>query len=161
MLGELGTMHVRSRSDGHLRLTLTRRTAVVGWLGLVVSLIAAFPLAGLSPWLAGLACVSALVSWMLATTRHSLEFDRDDGVVRVERHVLGLGTNAVVPLFHLRAVVVRSRGEGHGFTASLERRAGGAIVIDQRDRAAPLYELARAIADVTELRLVYDTTHPS
>lgn len=161
MIGELGTMHVRSRSDGRLRLTLTRRTAIVGWIGLVVCLIAAFPLSRLSPWLAGLACLGALVSWMLATARHSLDFDRDDGVVRVQRHVLGLGTNAVVPLFHLRAVVVRSRRDGHGFTATLERRTGNPIVIDQRDRAAPLYELARAIADVTELRLVYDTTRAS
>ena len=56
------------------------------------------------------------------------------------------------------AVVVRRKRHGEGFVAALERRNGDPIVIDSGERAAPLYELVRTIADVTDLRLVYDTT---
>jgi hypothetical protein len=158
MFGELGSMTVRSRTPARLIVCLSRATAVVGWAVALAAVVAAFALVAVSTWLAAVAVVLALAGWLAATARHRLEFDRDDGVVRIERHVAGLGTRAVVPLFHLRAVTVKTRSGGRGFVAALERRSGGSIEIDHGDRAAPLYELARAIADVTELRLVYDTT---
>lgn len=154
-------MRVRSRSATRLVLSMGRLTTTLGWIGLASSLIAAFALAPISRWLAGAACVVAAAAWLVASARHRLEFDRDDGVLRIDRRIGGLGTHAVIPLFHLRAVVVRSRGEGRGFVAVLERRAGGTIVIDTSDRAAPLYRLVRSIADVTDLRLVYDATWAS
>ena len=81
-------------------------------------------------------------------------------MLRLERHVAGIGTRAIVPLFHLRAVVVRRQRRG-GFVAALERRNGPPIVIDTGERGAPLYALVQTIAEVTELRLVYDTTAAS
>jgi hypothetical protein len=161
MLAELGTMQVRSRSATCVVIAMGWSTAVVGWVVLAIALYAAFALAPASRWLAGGACAVALGAWLLATARHRLEFDRDDGVLRIERRIAGLGTRTIVPLFHLRAVVVRRKRHGDGFVAALERRNGEPIVIDSGDRAAPLYELVRTIADVTDLRLVYDTTAAS
>jgi hypothetical protein len=103
----------------------------------------------------------ALIGIVVATAVHQLVFDREGGVLRIERSVAGLRSKSVIPLFHLRALVVRSRGLGRGYVALIERRVGDAIVIDTRDRPGPLYDLVRAIADVTELRLVYDATRAS
>jgi hypothetical protein len=160
VLAELGTMQVRSRSATRVVIAMGRGTAVVGWAVVAAALPAAFALAPTSRWLAGVACVIALAGWLVATARHRLEFDRDDGVLRLERHVAGIGTRAIVPLFHLRAVVVRRQRRG-GFVAALERRNGPPIVIDTGERGAPLYALVQTIAEVTELRLVYDTTAAS
>ncbi|MBK7073788.1 MAG: hypothetical protein IPH44_15935 [Myxococcales bacterium] len=161
MLAEIGTMQVRSRSATRVVIAMGWSTAVIGWAVLAIALSAAFALAPTSRWLAGVACAVAFAAWLVATARHRLEFDRDDGVLRIERRIAGLGTRAVVPLFHLRAVVVRRKRHGDGFVAALERRNGEPIVIDSGERAAPLYELVRTIADVTDLRLVYDTTAAS
>lgn len=161
MLAEIGTMQVRSRSATRVVIAMGWRTAVAGWAVLAIALYAAFALASTSRWLAGGACVVAFGAWLVATARHRLEFDRDDGVLRIERRIAGLGNRTIVPLFHLRAVVVRRKRQGAGFVAALERRNGEPIVIDVGERAAPLYELVRTIADVTDLRLVYDTTAAS
>ena len=161
MLAEIGTMKVRSRSATRVVVAMGPATAVAGWAALAVALYAAFALVSISRLLAGVACAVAAGAWLVASARHRLEFDRTDGVLRIERRIAGLGTRAVVPLFHLRAVVVRRRRGGDGFVAALERRNGDPIVIDSGDRAAPLYELVRTIAEVTDLRLVYDTTAAS
>lgn len=161
MLAEIGTMQVRSRSATRVVIAMGRSTAVAGWVVLAIALYAAFALAPASRWLAGVACLVAFGAWLVATARHRLEFDRDDGVLRIERRIAGLGSQAVVPLFHLRAVVVRRKRHGDGFVAALERRNGEPIVIDGGERAARLYALVRTIADVTDLRLVYDTTAAS
>lgn len=161
MLAELGTMKVRSKSATRVVVAIGPGTNVGGWLLLAGALYAAFAVVPYSRWLAGGACAVAFAAWLVATARHRLEFDRDDGVVRIERRIAGLGSRAIVPLFHLRAVVVRRKAGGHGFVAALERRNGAPIVIDTGDRAAPLYELVRTISEVTDLRLVYDTTAAS
>jgi hypothetical protein len=69
----------------------------------------------------------------------------------------------VIPLFHLRAVVVMARPNAVGaldptgrFVAYLERRIGQAIYLDEARRCASLLRLAEAIADVAEVRLEYD-----
>jgi hypothetical protein len=71
----------------------------------------------------------------------------------------------VVPLFHLRAVVVLAR-RGHQlqrifpapsrFVAYIDRRVGGAIYLDEARRCAHLMKMAEAIAEVADLRLEYD-----
>ena len=161
MLADLGSMRVEAQSASRIELGMGRGSAVAGWVATALAVVAAFVVVPFSRWLAGLACAAAGLGWFVASARHRLVFDKDDGVLRVERRVAGLATRTVVPLFHLRAVVVRSRGAGRGFVAVVERRNGSSIVIDTRERAAPLYELVRAIADVTDLRLVYDTTAAS
>jgi hypothetical protein len=158
MTFELGAMTIRRHSESHLELGIGWITSVVGWIGFVVALVAAFALAPVSHWLAAVACLAAALAIVVATARHSLGFDRSDGVVRIHRRVAGIGAQSVVPLFHLRAVTVRPRPSGRGYVAVLERRNGNPIIIDTRDRPGPLYDLVRSIAAVTDLRLIYDNT---
>lgn len=62
-----------------------------------------------------------------------------------------------IPLFHLRAVVVSAR-RGRNYVAFVERRTGGTIHLDEAQRPGELLSLAEAVADVAQLRLVYDAT---
>jgi len=94
---------------------------------------------------------------LLATLRRTLVFDRDDGLLRSEQRVFGIRRRAAIPLFHLRAVVVAAR-RGGMYVAYVERRVGGTIHLDEARRPGPLFALAEAVADVAELRLVYDAT---
>lgn len=158
---DLGAMRIRSQDAARIELGIGRSTALAGWIGAALASAAAIALASSSPWLLGLALAVALIGVVVATAVHRLVFDREGGVLRIERNIAGLSSKSVVPLFHLRALVVRSRGVGRGFVALIERRVGEPIVIDTRDRPGPLYDLVRAIADVTELRLVYDATRAS
>lgn len=158
---ELGAMKIRSQESARIELAIGRATAALGWTIALVTIAAAFALAPVSQWLAGVAFAASVLGVLVATAQHQMAFDRDDGVLRIERRIGGLGSRSVIPLFHLKALVVRSRGAGRGFIAVVERRVGEPIVIDTRDRPGPLYDLVRAVADVTELRLVYDATRAS
>lgn len=156
-LGLVGTLRVRSRSARRLELALTRTTHVVGWTltaaGLAVSIVAA----SWSLWAAVLPALLTAFGLLIATMRQHLIFDREDGVLRIEQRLAGVPNHAVVPLFHLKAVVVKSRARGD-FIAMVERRVGEPIVLDVADAPGPLYALAQAVADVAQLRLVYDAT---
>ncbi|MEM9494284.1 MAG: hypothetical protein AAGC55_34380 [Myxococcota bacterium] len=111
----------------------------------------------------------AAIGAVLATLRRDFVFDRHEGVLRMERRALGIGTRSVVPLFHLRAVVIMARsGDGEGvpvpsiapsrYVAFIERRVGGAIYLDESRRCAALLKMAEAIAELAEVRLEYDAT---
>ena len=50
--------------------------------------------------------IVTLLGAVLITLRRDLVFDRDDGVLRIEQQLLGIASRTVVPLFHLRAVVI-------------------------------------------------------
>lgn len=155
MLDWLGSVQVRKRTPTRVELDLTRATAWTGWA-----------IAGLGTWIvfawhalwvtfAGLLVLG--LGALLATLRRKLMFDRSDGLLRIEQRILGVRRRAAIPLFHLRAVVVSARGRGM-YVAYVERRIGGTIHLDEARRPAPLLELAEAIAEVAELRLVYDAT---
>lgn len=92
-----------------------------------------------------------------------LRIDRQAGVLEVEQKMFGIGSRSVVPLFHLRAVVVSARPAQAGgqarYVAFLERRIGDAIYLDEARRCAGLLAIAEAIADVAELRLEYDASY--
>jgi hypothetical protein len=94
---------------------------------------------------------------LLGTLERTLIFDRDDGLLQTEQRILGIRRRSAIPLFHLRAVVVAARRPGF-YVAYVERRVGGTIHLDEARRPGPLLALAEAIADVAELRLVYDAT---
>jgi hypothetical protein len=154
VLDWLGSVQIRTRSENRVELDLTRATAWTGW-----------GLAAVGVWLVLLGALWALiggvflaaVGGLLGTLRRKLVFDREDGLLRIEQRVLGIRRRAAIPLFHLRAVVVAAR-RGGIYVAYVERRVGGTIHLDEARRPAPLLQLAEAIADVAELRLVYDAT---
>ncbi len=154
MLDWLGSVQIRKRSDTRVELDLTRGTAWTGWglaaIGLWLILLGAV-------WAAVLGGLAASAGILLATLRRKLVFDREDGLLRSEQRVLGVRRRAAIPLFHLRAVVVAAR-RGGIYVAYVERRVGGTIHLDEARRPAPLLALAEAIAEVAELRLVYDAT---
>ena len=153
MLDWLGSVAVRQRSASRVELDLTRATAWTGWA-----------LAGGGVWLCVLGTLWSILlggfaigcGVLLGTLRRRLVFDRDDGLLRIEQRVLGIRRRAAIPLFHLRAVVVAAR---RGiYVAYVERRVGGTIHLDEARKPAGLLQLAEAISDVAELRLVFDAT---
>jgi hypothetical protein len=154
MLDWLGSVQIRKRTATRVELELTRATAWAGWV-----------VAAGGAWLAALATAWSIVlgvcflaaGVLLGTLRRSLIFDRDEGLLRSEQRILGVRRRAAIPLFHLRAVVVAYR-RGGLYVAYVERRVGGAIHLDEARRPAPLLKLAEAIAEVAELRLVFDAT---
>jgi len=157
MLGLVGSLRIRRRTARRIELALTRSTHVVGWSLTFAAVALAIWLATVSLVFASIPAVGAGIGLVIATMRQRLIFDRDDGVLRVEQRLVGFPSHQVVPLFHLRAVVVRSRPRG-GFVALVERRVGDPIVLDSADSPGPLYALAQAVAEVAQLRLVYDAT---
>lgn len=153
MLDWLGSVAVRKRSASRVELDLTRATAWTGWA-----------LAGGGVWLCVIGALWSIIiggfaigcGVLLGTLRRHLVFDRDDGLLRIEQRVLGIRRRAAIPLFHLRAVVVAAR---RGiYVAYVERRVGGTIHLDEARKPAGLLELAEAISEVAELRLVFDAT---
>ncbi len=163
MLDWIGTLRVRARSAKRLELGLTRSTTAAGWVVTLAGLALASFAWRLEPpriaWVVpGLVLLLGL---MLVTMRRELVFDGEDGVLRIEQRVLGLASCAVVPLFHLRAVVIAARdssGIGPRFVAYVDRRVGERIHLDESQRCASLMPIAEAIAEVADLRLVYDAT---
>ena len=154
MLDWLGSVQIRQRTSTRVELQLTRATAWTGWV-----------FAAIGVWLTALAAAWAIVlgvfviaaGVLLGTLRRTLIFDRDEGLLRSEQRVLGIRRRSAIPLFHLRAVVVAYR-RGGLYVAYVERRLGGSIHLDEARRPAPLLKLAEAIAEVAELRLVFDAT---
>lgn len=154
VLDWLGSVQIRKRTASRVELDLTRATSWTGWGVVGAGARLAF---FATVWAAiggGLLVASGL---LLATLRRRLVFDRDDGLLRIEQRFLGLKRRTAVPLFHLRAVVVAAR-RGGMYVAYVERRIGGMIHLDEARKPGPLLELAEAVADVAELRLVYDAT---
>ena len=154
MLDWLGSVQVRKRTKSRVELHLTRGTSITGW-GLVAAAMWLATVNVLWAWIA--AAFVGLVGLLLATLERSLVFDKDDGLLRMEQRILGFRRKIVVPLFHLRSVVVALRAGGL-YVAYLERRVGDSIHLDEARNPAPLLALAEAITEVTELRMVYDAT---
>jgi hypothetical protein len=163
MLDWIGTLRVRARTTSRLELCLTRSTSAAGWVvaaagvGLA-SLLLRWQLPQIVWVLPGLIVAFGV---LLASLRRELIFDRDEGVLAIEQRLFGIVSRSAVPLFHLRAVVIAARAGarvGPRFIAYVDRRIGSAIHLDESQRCASLLAIAEAIAEVAELRLVYDAT---
>lgn len=154
MLDWLGSVQIRKRTDERVELDLTRATSWTGW---ALAAAGAWLLFLASAWATMGGVVVLGIGGLLGTLKRRLVFDRRDGLLLIEQRVLGIRRRAAIPLFHLRAVVVAARRPGF-YVAYVERRIGGTIHLDEARRPAPLLALAEAIADVAELRLVYDAT---
>lgn len=163
MLDWIGSLRIREHSRRRVVLGLSRTTQLAGGVLAVVGFGLAVVAWPLSPLVAAAPLVIAGLGVLLISLRRDLTVDREAGVLKVEQRAFGLGSRVIVPLFHLRAVVVAARPAGVGlfdqtgrFVAHLERRIGPSIYLDEARRCAALLELAEAIADVAEVRLEYD-----
>ncbi len=166
MLDWIGSLVLRERSSRRVVVALSPTTRAVGLGVLTLGVYGAWLAWPVSPWLVMLpACVVGL-GLMLSTMRRELTFDGEDGVLRMDQCVIGIPSRAVIPLFHLRAVVIVARGAEEPsalsllaparYVAYIDRRVGEAIYLDESRRCASLLEMAEAIADVADLRLEYD-----
>lgn len=159
MFDRLGALRVGSRSPRRITLTLTRLTRVGGLALVVAGAWGALALGDLGGAVAAVFAGVIALGLAIFTLRRELDFDRDAGTVLVSNSVVGLTRREVVPLFHLRAVVVAHQsGVAGGYVAYLERRNGDDIFLDVSRRLSPLMKMADAISDVTELRVEYDAT---
>ncbi len=154
MLDWLGSVRIRAQREGRVELALTRATGWTGW-GIAAVGVRIVLLGGLMAHALGI--VMLFLGVLLGTLRRRLVFDREAGLMRSEQRILGIRRRAAVPLFHLRAVVVEARAGGM-YVAYVERRIGGTIHLDEARKPAPLLALAEAIAEVAEVRVVYDAT---
>ena len=168
MFDWIGTLRIRERSSARVVLCLSRGTRTAGLVLFLVGATVAVQAWSVSVWLAFLPGLVALLGGLLATLRRELVVDKEEGVLRVDQRAFGMANRQVVPLFHLRAVVVMERPRqgvldlGRAMPASaryiayLDRRVGEAIFLDEARRCATLLRMAEAIADVAELRLEYE-----
>lgn len=163
MLEWIGSLRIEERHPTRVALRLSRSTRVVGLAVAFIGLALLEPAWERAPELALLPGLFAFAGVVLATLERRLVIDRQTGVLEIEQRLLGIGTRQVVPIFHLRAVVVTARalaGEGRRpgsrFVAYIDRRVGEIIYLDEARRCAGLIKLAEAIADVAELRLEYE-----
>jgi hypothetical protein len=165
MFDWIGSLRIRERSPVRVVLSLSRTTQLAGLLLLATGLLVTARAWPVSVWLAFLPALVALFGAVLVTLRRELIIDREAGVLRVDQSAFGMANRQVVPLFHLRAVVIVARPRVDGvrgmpaparYVAYLDRRVGDAIYLDEARRCAALMRMAEAIADVAELRLEYE-----
>lgn len=160
----IGSLKVREKSGARVVLSLSRTTRGLGWAAVACGVIVAVQAWAISPYLAILPGLCAAAGAVVASLDRVLVFDRDAGVLRLEQKVLGFTNHQVVPLFHLRAVVVAARPAAGisalrispRFVAYVERRVGGPIYLDEARRCAVLLRMAESIAEAADLRLEYD-----
>jgi hypothetical protein len=164
MLDWIGSLRVSERSKGRLVLALSRTTR---WAGLGLAVLGAYLTARaweINAWLALVPAAGVALGVLLTSLKRRMVFDREAGVLRLEQSALGMASQSVVPLFHLRAVVVvghpANLGEGGirgaRYVAYLDRRVGEAIYLDEARRCARLLHMAELIAEIAELRLEYE-----
>lgn len=161
----IGSLRLREHTPLRVVLSLSRTTRIIGWALLAGGAYLALLVWTISPFLVAIPGLIALLGALLASLERELVFDREAGVLRVSQRALGMGNEVVVPLFHLRAVVIVARSVAGAvlpgsissrYVAYLDRRVGEAIYLDESRRCASLLHMAEAIADVAELRLEYD-----
>ena len=170
MFDWIGSLRIREQSARKVVLGLSRSTQMVGWTMLVVGVFAGFRLWGISPWMAMGPAVVAIIGILLVSLQRDMVIDREAGVLRIDQRAFGISNHAVVPLFHLRAVVIIAKPRPAAdpslgliepkprYVAYLDRRVGEAIYLDESRKCAGLLKMAEVIAEVAELRLEYEAT---
>ena len=156
-MSNLGALRVTQRDEGRLELSSGRLAFWFGWTLCAVALAAAWWVFAVSTWLAGGCGTLALFAALFATAERRLVFDRAAGVVIVSQRIVGISTKSVVPLFHLRAVVVKA--SGNGFVAYLDRRLGENIELERDTTSPKLVAMAQTIARSIGIRYVFKATN--
>ena len=166
MFDWIGSLQIRDHTARRVVLSLSPATHILGWVALLVGGGIAWMLAPVDLWLAAVPVGFGLFGLALACWRREFDFDGEAGVLRYRHQLLGLGTTQVIPLFHIRAVVVALRGSNKrsqlrkfavgDYVAYVERRIGEPLYLDESRRCAHLLAMAEAVSEVTELRLEYD-----
>jgi hypothetical protein len=153
-VSSLGALRVTQRDEARLELASGRLAAWVGWAFCLAALGAAWWVFAISTLLAGGCGVVAAIAAIVATAQRRLVFDRAAGVVIVSQRFFGISTKSVVPLFHLRAVVVKATHQG--FVAYLDRRLGENIELERAATSPALVALAQTIARSAGIRYIFD-----
>ncbi len=166
MFDWIGSLRVVEKARSRVVLGLGPSTQLAGAAMFVLGGLLALRAFPLSWWLASIPGSVALFGVVVFSLKRRLEFDKEDGVLRVSQSAFGIGSTTVVPLFHLRAIVIVARPtrfgsrniDGTGFVAYIDRRVGEAIYIDEARRSKSLFRMAEAVADLAELRLEYEVS---
>src|SRR5678815_942362 len=109
MFDWIGSLQIRERSSARVVLSLSRSTQLAGLILVIIGSVVTARAWPVSIWLAFLPALLALFGGLLATLRRELVVDKEAGVLRVDQSAFGLANRQVVPLFHLRAVVIAAR----------------------------------------------------
>jgi len=161
MFDWIGSLRIREHGASRVVLGLSSTTRIAGVVLAIMGAAGVWSLWDLSTLAALFPASLALFGVVLLTLQRELVVDRSAGTLVLKQRVFGVGTENVVPLFHLRAVVVMAK-QGLGttshsrFVAYLDRRVGDSIFLDEARRCAGLLRMAEAIAEIAELRLEYD-----
>jgi hypothetical protein len=169
MFDWIGSLRITERNRMRVALRLSPATRLVGWALVISGCLIAWRAWPVSMWLALIPGAVALFGLAVTSLRREMVFDREAGVLRMDQSAFGIQSRQVVPLFHLRAVVIVARAvhlprrllSSTGFVAYVDRRVGDAIFLDEARRSAGLFRMAEAIAEVADLRLEYEAAPPA
>ena len=164
VLDRLGSLKVLEKTDMKVVCGLSRELNAVGLLGglfFSICTLLAFDSSSLF-WVLPALC--ACMGFGMFTFRRHYVFDKLDGLLYARDRILGFGSEKKIPLFHLKAVIVEPRFTSHGttkFVSRIEKRTGEDIFLDESKTPKRLVKIAKAIADVTDIRFEYETGHHS
>ena len=164
MLDRLGSLQLIEKSDVKVICGLSRELNTMGLVGGIVSAISSFVSFGSTSFFWMIPCLGACIGFAMFTFRRHYVFDKLDGLLYARDRILGFGVEKKIPLFHLKAVIVEPIFTSHGttkFVSRIEKRTGEDIFLDESKSPKRLVKMAKAIADVTEIRFEYETGHHS
>lgn len=150
-LAQVGALVVRQRSATRIELGLARSTRFAGAITCLLG--AALAMARSSAAISVLAGLVVGLGLLLLAMRRTVVVDLTDGVVTVAEGFGALAARRVVPLFHVRGILIS--GGRRGYVAVLQLRVGEPIRLDDDPRPARLLAMAEALAEVTAWRTIF------
>ncbi len=162
MFDVIGSMRVVHAGEGTVVVGLKPTTRWAGRVALVLSLFVFWSLLGGPAWLLVFPMILVTLSTLVMTLERTIHFSKADGVAKVKEGFWGRSKEKTIPLFHVRAVMIKAKGKdaklSSNFVCYLSLRAGGYVFIDESKRSAPLIKIADAICEQSGLRLEFDAT---
>lgn len=150
--GDLRIVHTSRES---LVLARGAMAALVSW-GTVMACLVATAISWRVASKIGLAMsIVTVLAALVARIERRFIFDKAAGILTIEEQLPWTAKRTVIPLFHLRGVVV-TRTPRATYIAMLQRRNGAHIFLDTAPQSHRLVRLAQHIADFTDLRYAVD-----